>query len=387
MPKQIFTAVKLHFGRSVLHLAKGKEDYDQSEQVLHSDTLKSAIFVAALHLYPENADEDTGKQFLEAISLSSAFPFYGGEYFFPKPMTKTQTMAGMKEDDPKQSKKLKKLSFLGKSYFEDLLNGGGRGIEEAHIHDGSWVSDHTDLLPEEVKDKAEEKPEENVAETTEDLAEKQSAESINEIEENKCPEQPEEKKKEIQLPTSEVGQRVAIPLEPGQDATPFYVDRLFFSDKSGLYFLLDCKDEETLTKVKSALRLLGDMGIGTDRSIGYGQFTVTYEELPLEVPDDTEYQLNLSLFCPTMDELQNGTLNDASYNLLQRGGWVSQADNPKHQTLRKSSVYMFTEGSVFSTSQELNGKIVDLRPKYDGFDHPVWRDGTAIFLPIQPREE
>ena len=153
MPNRKFTIVKLHFGRSVLHLSRGKEDYDQGEEMLHSDTLKSALFVAALHLYPQHSDEKAGKQFLESFSLSSAFPFYGGEYFFPKPVTKTQTMAGMKEDDPKQSKKLKKLSFLGKSYFEDLLSGGKRKIEQKHIHDGSWVSDHPDLFREEIERK------------------------------------------------------------------------------------------------------------------------------------------------------------------------------------------------------------------------------------------
>ena len=189
----------------------------------------------------------------------------------------------------------------------------------------------------------------------------------------------------IVLPTSEIGQRVTIPQKPEEDATPFYVDRLFFGEESGLYFLLECSHKETRTKLEAALRLLGDMGIGTDRSVGYGQFEVSYDTITLNLPKATSYQLNLSLFCPTYEELQQDTLRDASYQLLRRGGWVSQADKVEHQTLQKSSIYMFTEGSVFSNSQKLTGKIADLRPRYAGFNHPVWRDGTAIFLPIQPK--
>jgi len=52
MPTQTYRVFKLRFPGG-LHLAKGKSEYDQSDTILHSDTLKSALFVCALQLFGE----------------------------------------------------------------------------------------------------------------------------------------------------------------------------------------------------------------------------------------------------------------------------------------------------------------------------------------------
>jgi CRISPR type III-A-associated RAMP protein Csm4 len=339
---------KLHF-TSPLHLSKGKEDYDESEELLHSDSLKAAIFVSAIQLFEDAIlGEDDGKQFLQSFTISSAFPFCQDEYFFPKPFSRIQVFAKAKgKDDTRYSKRLKKIKYLGKSYFEDLLHGANGKIDEKDLsEDGNFLSEVFQSNKQKV------------------------------------------------VMASEVMQRVTIPREYDTDTDTtdtFYTERLFFADDAGLYFLVDYHGNAEVkqavkTKVEAALHLLGDNGIGTDRSVGNGHFTFTPGSIELNVPESSNYQLNLSLYCPTRKELSEQALADASYSLLKRGGWVASPQNLDHSTLRKSTVYMFGEGSVFSTSEKPRGNIVDIKPDYQGFNHPVWRDGTALFLPLIPKK-
>ena len=49
---------------------------------------------------------------------------------------------------------------------------------------------------------------------------------------------------------------------------------------------------------------------------------------------------------------------------------------------------MFTEGSLFYGNKDRQGKIVDLRPdnkllKGNEINHPIWRDGRALFIPFK----
>jgi hypothetical protein len=45
---------------------------------------------------------------------------------------------------------------------------------------------------------------------------------------------------------------------------------------------------------------------------------------------------------------------------------------------------MFKEGSVFKmpTATNVLGEVVDLQPEIINKQHPVWRSGKALFIPI-----
>lgn len=342
-----FHYFKLRF-HSALHLAKGKSDYDEGERTLHSDTLQAALFACALQL---GASEREAYAMMQNTRVSSAYPFFGDEFFFPKPYARIQPIAGESED--KQAKPLKKVKFLGKSFFEDFCTGNSQKSISRSKHllsGGQFVSDHPDLsaaLQAGRKTLAAEK---------------------------------------VAIIRSEVNQRVTIPPDYCTDATPYYTDRMFFHEQAGLYFLAQFEGGKPQTLFEQALCLLADNGIGTDRSVGNGSFEcIERGQLSLQLPDNANAQLNLSLYCPERTELTEALLDQSSYQIVKRGGYLASAEDVDNITLRKRSVYMFEEGSVFPETN-LTGKIVDLKPTITDVQHEVWRDGRGFFIPVTMKQ-
>ena len=127
-----YTVIRLENFQGGLHLARGlNNSYDKSLQTLHSDTIKSALFVCALQLYGSEID----KSFLESFKISSAFPFYKYQckakeelfYFFPKPEVPKLpfTISG----EFGVEKKLKKVRFLEKTLFERFIKNANQSID------------------------------------------------------------------------------------------------------------------------------------------------------------------------------------------------------------------------------------------------------------------
>ena len=333
MANQQFQVVKMHFD-APLHLSRGQTDaYDKSEEIIHSDSLKSAIFVAARMLFGDEVNES----FFDGFKVSSAFIFGGDEYFFPKPMFKlTLDFQDAELGESKKSKKLKKLTWISKDIFEKLINGENVDIQlEQFSENGKFLFQN----------------------------------------------QP------VETSTSEVHQRLAMPSGNEKDGTPYYVERIYFSKDSGLYFFIDYgKDETIRKKLEAALKLLGDEGIGTDKHVGNGTFTPDWINLSFTLPTNAGYSLPLSLYCPEKEEIKKDVLERSSWQLIKRGGYIASPENIDFMTFRKRSIYMFTEASVFAATN-LKGKKVNLKPEnIKGLNHPVWRDGRAFFIPVKLKE-
>ncbi len=337
-----FQIIQLKNFSGGLHLARGlTNSYDKTLETLHSDTLKSAIFVCALRLFGE---EKVDKSFLEAFQISSAFPFYSSPtkertyYFFPKPEL-ARLPFDLDKADNGIEKKLKKVRFIEKVLFERMI-AGQQDLELTSQHlTGNFLTDF-------------------------------DFESI--LQADNC----------NQIMTTEPYQHVQISRDYGTDSTPYYVDKIYFHPNAGLYFLLEADSELITSMVISAMRLLADNGIGTDRNTGNGQFELGLDQMSLQVPENGNYQINLSLYCPKKEEIAQ-QFNESYYGLTKRGGYISSPAKEKHQTIRKKSIYMFTEGSLFHKYKDRKGKIVDLKPEFDGLTQSVWRDGQAIFLPFK----
>ncbi|MGB0524645.1 MAG: type III-A CRISPR-associated RAMP protein Csm4 [Flammeovirgaceae bacterium] len=329
MQKEI---VKLSFSEP-LHLSKGKDNFDSSETVIHSDTIKSAIFACMMQLFGNqvtvNGEVYTDTELFAAFQVSSAFPYYQSTLFLPKPMKDADLFMGVKEEDRKQ---VKKIAYLTTAEFQKIAQGEKCYFDPKKHHKNAIFYGDTSVPKSLFK--------------------------------------------------NEVLQRVAIPRMLTNDATPFYMDKLYFQEGAGLYFIFTVNNEVLKPYVKAGLKLLSENGLGTDRSVGQGGFTYQFDTLSLSLPEDGKEQMALSLFCPK-NQQDLPPLNASYYKLIKRGGWIASPLNEHHMSLRKKSIYMFAEGSVFP-KHNYQGKVVDLKPDILKEDqhHAIWRDGTPIFLPI-----
>jgi CRISPR-associated protein Csm4 len=318
-----FDIVRLHFLQP-LHLSRGKlNTYESSEQTLHSDTLQSALFVCAYQLYGEN----DAKDFMQKVRVSSAFPWTQAQgYWLPKPISLNI------EDNPETRKELKKVKYLQKHNFEQAIH--GFSIPLADLLDGG--------------------------------AEEQKA-------------------IQPKVWEADTTQRVVID-RVNTASTPFYLEKLYpVNDHTdcGLYVIVQ---NEGFDKLNQLFRLLGDNGIGLQRSLGNGTFSPVFptEKLTIDQPEDYSSWVSLSLFRPAnVENMEKIQLERSQYQLLKRGGWLASPENKGHMSLRKKSVLMFSEGSVLAFGDEGSrlGGIANLACRND-VGHPVWRDGRGIFLPI-----
>ena len=153
----------------------------------------------------------------------------------------------------------------------------------------------------------------------------------------------------------------------------WHVQTVQFNTDCGLWFAANFDSDETKQKVETLLRILGDSGIGGERSAGYGQFD--FHEVQFEIPAATEAGskfVTLSPICPkTQTQLEQLLTDEAAYAISPLNGWVS---TPGTHTCRKL-VNMFAEGSVLHTSNGQIGQLVDL--KQPDCPHPVHRYGYA----------
>lgn len=333
MAKHSFTIYKLHF-TSPLHIGDARDDYSVSLKTIASDTMYAALTSCLAKLgkeIPNNGDL--------GCTISNLFPFYQKEkgtdaiLFFPKPLK--QILPTL--NDLTKAKTVKKVSWLDKTYFEKVING-----EQLFANDSDVNNVKGDFLT--------------------------NASMFDE-----------------KFISSQVFPRVKVSRDGSEDAKPFYMDRIFFKDYSGLYFMV----EGDTSKIKPALDLLQSEGIGTDRNVGNGYFEYEERSVELELPDHTNYSLSLSSFIPQSKEQLTELLDgdDVAYDFARRGGWIT---TPPHNTIRKNVIYAFTSASVFSkqTSDVYTmGKIdVDLKPKIEfepEVKHSIWRCGRALFIPIK----
>ena len=308
-----FKIYKLRFV-SPLHISDHHEDESFSLKTVPSDTFYAALtscLAKTGNPIPDNGDL--------GFTISSLFPYYQKEegekpvFFLPMPLQAQQ----MGQIDVTLGKKIKKVKWVDASLFSELLAGKGyknniADIQEAYL-------------------------------TKENL--------------------PQDAEGSVEFVKSEVSQRVTLNSRTGEeDAKPYFVEKIVFKHHSGLYFIAEGETE----MLDKALRLLSVEGIGTDRNIGFGFFDYTVDQLSLDLPQDADYQMALSLLIPeSEDQLKQLMDSDkVAYDFMRRGGWITSYP---YNTLRKDAIYAFLPGSVFCKAKGSDcvpvGKIVNLQPE------------------------
>lgn len=337
-----FTTYRLHFTTPV-HFGDNREDYGISLRYIHSDTFHAALTACLAKTGTEiPSDGDLG------FCCSSLFPFYQQDmhdapvYFFPKPLGMQQPVL----KDLSKAKKVKKVQWVDSSYLNRILLGEPLIQDEKDIQNiqSGFLAQRTLSVDENCK-----------------------------------------QDKNGFFMQSQISPHVEVSRSGKEDATPFYMERLYFKGASGLFLL--AKGDTRL--LEQGLAVLSQEGIGTDRNVGNGYFEYEKGILEIDIPKTGSHTLCLSTFIPEhqkqLKEMLSG--ENIAYDFARRGGWITDAD---HIGLRKNFIHAFLPGSVFqpdATQSDILGKIVDLRPDLSSINrspipHPIWRNGRALFLPI-----
>jgi len=328
-------AYKLNFC-SPLHVGAHGVGYEKTDEIIHSDTLFSALMTLWNNFYDDKVESlCQNPPFL----ISSAFPYKSAIYFFPRPMVKIGKEG---EDDYKTGKKLKKVKYVSKNILEALRKG-----DSLDFDDNDTFQNHKFWI-----------------ERTSDKLNKSSRIfSVREV------------------------PRVTIDRATSSSEI-FYFSEIIFERDSGLFFLARFKNKEFRSKFEAVLRLLGDEGIGGDKRIGKGVFSLHIDEgFSFSTLQDADGFMNLSLYYPKEDEFDNGILKGASYNLVSRKGWIHASGA---MSLKRKQIRMFSEGSVFTCIGEENYGVNPCVLEKDatiGLQHNIYRYGMAFHLPIAMENE
>lgn len=155
----------------------------------------------------------------------------------------------------------------------------------------------------------------------------------------------------------------------------YHAGRLHFRPGSGLWLGIQWFDAGQRSAILDTLAILGDSGLGGERSIGHGQFQRVDQTETISLPDPTERFTTLSLYWPNTPRQAQTLTDDSAYDLIIRGGW---SDGVHGQAVRRKSVRMLTEGSVLQMLQEpLLGGLANVKPDNEG-EHPIYRYGFAL---------
>lgn len=349
--------------RSPFHLGRRGIGLEETAEYLPADTLFAALCLslrawrgnnrleAFLAAFPRDGATKT-----PPLLLSSAFPFAGspdgGELvrFYPRPRCPARD-AGDWRDNFQTRKKAKKIAWVSETIFQ------------------AWVQGHR------LKEYFDEK-DNNFLHGGKVWLAGDEREWLSKLAEGGV----------LKLWTTAPSTRVA--LDRASAASQVYqVERLYFAPGGGLWFAMRWFDETWRSDVEDALRILGDEGVGGERSSGHGQFEMQ-EFHPTELPEPAgDPWLTLSPYHPPSPGEAGRVMGEgARYQLLARRGWLSSPQGEKGRNLRHKTVRMLGEGSMLTGGRAGNiyGDLVTVTPDQFKDAHPVYRYGLAFPVGVYP---
>ena len=329
------------------HLGREGLEQEKAEVTFASDTFFSALIATTAQYW----GGDRAHEWCEhpPFHVTTAFPYAGEVLFFPKPQARLAVK--QQDDNPKQAKALKKIEFLSWGILQEVLQG-------------------VDLTPHFHKDNLL-----NGGKVWVTANERQSLETL--IDDEFC--------ETGSYWKTDFVPRVTVDRVTNQTVI-YRVARTVFAKGCGLWFMVD--DDTQEGEFETLLHLLGDGGIGGDRSSGYGAFTPERIDNPprlINIPSEG-YAMTLSRYNPTHEEIQEGVLSDrASYSLVTIGGYLYV---PGQLATYRQRVRMIEEGSILNLRQtEPKGHVVNVRPilednKPNTLPPFIARDGRAFLVGI-----
>lgn len=316
---------------------------ERIESTVRSDTLWAAVIQKWLLLFDDDPEMLCKKP---PFSVSSCFPIISGSRFYPLPVGVLDAMINeaetgqMKDSAGFSVKDLKRVGYLSEELFRHLLGGGALTFDNLKEKQSHFPNMNQQAQQEETNGFAE----------------------------------------QLQRPRVKTDQLTA---GVGEDAF-FYCTDQYFADQGGLFFLAAFATEAGKKCFEAALRLLGDSGLGADRSLGRGTFRLDPHEVTFpSSKKSTPQYLSLSLYHPTEAEAKKGILADrekSSYALVRRYGYAAA---PGVLGARRADVWMLAEGSVLPWQPV--GDIPCVIEKNRNIPHNVYRYGRAFCLPMSTK--
>jgi len=313
-----------------------------------SDTLFSALCITLRELYGRVEVEHFLDQFPTRnapgrdppLLLSAGLPYAENVRFYPRPLLPVPGL----ERAPTEQKHQKKVTFVSETIFRVWVTGGDvlqhydRSEDGNLLHSGRvWVTanERTALLNQFL--------DENTG----------------------------------QVRMWAVGDVPRVTVDRVSSSSSVYqAGQVRFAPGAGLYLLVVWRNDEWRDRFWKILQVLGDAGIGGERSSGYGLFT-PLDPQPMDLPDVKGAARWMTLSsCWPLPGQEDILGTGVAYRLENRRGWM---DSPDGRNLRRKSVHMLDPGSVLRTlpDQAIYGGLADVTPEVF-HTHTVWRYGLAL---------
>lgn len=311
--------------KTPFHIGIKEGSLEKIMNYIHSDTIFGGICNAYRLIYGKDSLEKMLEKFKNQnppFLISSAFPYFDEILFFPIPKMIDFFKFGVED------KKYKKIEFVS----DGILQSISQNCFSEQLKSGNIVQGKILVTEEEM---------EKIGDT--------------------------KIWNEKEIP------RVVIDRKTNA-SNIYYFGEIEYCDKCGLYFLIKILDNSVESKLKAAIRLLGDEGIGGDRSYGRGLFELESKEPKKFVWDVNEgFFINLSLYVPADDEVE--MIKNGYYDFISKSGWVY---SPDKRGERKRFVRMIREGSTFKGNKEFYGELIDVSVSNEF--HPVYKYGYGMPL-------
>lgn len=309
-------------GPLLLHI--GLRRLDRTSNIIHSDTLFSALSNSLTKLFGEEKFD----LFEKNLVISSVFPglrLSKDILLLPKPEIPIKTS----EED---HKKYKKLQWISLDALKKLLENFDKNLKQIslqNVEEFKFLNPRTLITKSEFEEIGEEiyfmstilEPKVRVSRETYYKA------------------NADEEKSYTTLYFQENLELHPIKLSNGKIITPF------------LYFL-KMKNDEIEELFTPSLNLTIEEGLGGERTTGKGIFD-TFEKEELEVPENGEFEISLSLTFPKREEVDNLIY----YQLVKRDGFIYYQ---KPTGYRKKTHYKIAEGALVRSPYV--GENVDVSP-------------------------
>lgn len=332
------------FSEGITRFQTGRKEFNDDMDIIHSDTLFSAIINCYLLIYGKTSVEEFIDEFRkQRITISSMFYFIdviknkrtSSVYFFPIPF--------FKHVPTLEEKYYSDYRFVSFKLFNELVSNFNFERETTNFDSNiKTISDEFLCSVSEIPN-----------DTTFNLKSRvlESKIALN----------------QSRLPYSRLQTFIEEDLSfPAINISNYKVNR-------GFFFLAEMNSSEFYEKFISSLRLLCDEGIGGKRSLGNGVFShFTSEDFKYDnkLFDDAGCKINLSLLSPNSNEVKTLETNIIRYLSIVRGGWTSN-------NLKTKNVRMIREGSLFN--KKLKGHLVNITPSKFA-KHKIYRNGNGFFL-------